>query len=256
MNDQYHDPATPPGWRRGRDGQLFRQKKDGSWWWQASDGQWYREEQHPAYRPPPPSSSTPPPPAAPAPPTAPLPLVDDPGWPGGPPRPSTTPAAGRSGLPRRAWGGFRSLPIWLQVGLWAVLGLFVIGVATSPSDDKKSVVTEGPTTTAGLAPPSTSARLVLPTAPTTTAPPATRPPATTAAPGTRAPVRTDPPPTDPPATDPPSEDCSSAYPTVCIPPAPPDLDCGDISYRRFEVLAPDPHGFDGNDNDGIGCESG
>jgi micrococcal nuclease len=43
--------------------------------------------------------------------------------------------------------------------------------------------------------------------------------------------------------------------TVCIPPRPPDLDCGEISYRRFQVLSPDPHGFDG-DNDGVGCESG
>jgi micrococcal nuclease len=41
---------------------------------------------------------------------------------------------------------------------------------------------------------------------------------------------------------------------VCIPPAPPDLDCGEISFRRFQVLPPDPHGFDG-DNDGVGCES-
>jgi len=49
--------------------------------------------------------------------------------------------------------------------------------------------------------------------------------------------------------------CSPTYPTVCIPPAPPDLDCKDISYRRFKVLPPDPHGFDGKDNDGIGCES-
>ena len=46
--------------------------------------------------------------------------------------------------------------------------------------------------------------------------------------------------------------CDPAYPTVCIPP-PPDLDCGDIPYRRFTVLAPDPHRFDG-DHDGIGCE--
>ena len=50
------------------------------------------------------------------------------------------------------------------------------------------------------------------------------------------------------------ENCDSSYPTVCIPPYPPDLDCGDISYRRFQVLEPDPHGFDG-DNDGVGCES-
>ncbi len=48
--------------------------------------------------------------------------------------------------------------------------------------------------------------------------------------------------------------CSPAYPTVCIPPPPPDLDCGDIPYRRFTVLPPDPHHFDG-DHDGIGCES-
>jgi len=45
-----------------------------------------------------------------------------------------------------------------------------------------------------------------------------------------------------------------AYPTVCIPSPPPDLDCGQISYRNFKVLAPDPHRFDG-DNDGIGCET-
>jgi hypothetical protein len=35
------------------------------------------------------------------------------------------------------------------------------------------------------------------------------------------------------------------------------LDCGQISYKRFTVLAPDPHGdphgFDG-DHDGIRCE--
>ena len=50
--------------------------------------------------------------------------------------------------------------------------------------------------------------------------------------------------------------CDPSYPTVCIPRYPPDLDCGDISFRRFQVLPPDPHNFDGNDNDGIGCESG
>jgi len=49
--------------------------------------------------------------------------------------------------------------------------------------------------------------------------------------------------------------CDPSYPTVCIPPAPPDLDCGQIRERRFQVLPPDPHGFDG-DHDGVGCESG
>jgi micrococcal nuclease len=58
------------------------------------------------------------------------------------------------------------------------------------------------------------------------------------------------------ATEPPlpSGNCSPAYPSVCIPPPPPDLDCKDIPYRRFTVLPPDPHHFD-SDGDGIGCES-
>ena len=47
--------------------------------------------------------------------------------------------------------------------------------------------------------------------------------------------------------------CDPAYPSVCIPPPPPDLDCADVTFRRFTVLAPDPHRFDG-DGDGIGCE--
>jgi micrococcal nuclease len=49
--------------------------------------------------------------------------------------------------------------------------------------------------------------------------------------------------------------CDPSYPSVCMPPYPPDLDCGDISFRRFAVVPPDPHGFDA-DGDGIGCESG
>lgn len=51
-----------------------------------------------------------------------------------------------------------------------------------------------------------------------------------------------------------ASNCDPSYPTVCIPPPPPDLDCKDIPYRRFKVLPPDPHRFDG-DGDGIGCES-
>ena len=48
--------------------------------------------------------------------------------------------------------------------------------------------------------------------------------------------------------------CDPSYPTVCIPPPPPDLDCPDIPYRRFQVLPPDPHDFD-REGDGLGCES-
>jgi hypothetical protein len=49
--------------------------------------------------------------------------------------------------------------------------------------------------------------------------------------------------------------CDSSYPSLCIPPPPPDLGCGDDGVpENFQVLPPDPHGFD-SDNDGIGCES-
>lgn len=47
--------------------------------------------------------------------------------------------------------------------------------------------------------------------------------------------------------------CDPSYPTVCIPPPPPDLDCRDVPYRDFPVRAPDPHHFDG-EGDGRGCE--
>jgi len=99
-------------------------------------------------------------------------------------------------------------------GLWASCGTKVPLVPTPP-----------PTTTVTPTQP--------PTVPTT-------PPVTTAAP--------------PPTTTAPSGGCHPSYPTVCIAPPPPDLDCGQIPHRRFTVLPPDPHGFDGN-KDGVGCES-
>lgn len=49
-------------------------------------------------------------------------------------------------------------------------------------------------------------------------------------------------------------DCDDSYPGVCIPPYPPDLDCGDIPERDFAVVGSDPHGFD-REGDGLGCES-
>ncbi len=60
----------------------------------------------------------------------------------------------------------------------------------------------------------------------------------------------------PPAQPPPpaSGNCDPSYPTVCIPPAPPDLDCKDVDAGNFVVRPPDPHGFDG-EGDGYGCES-
>jgi hypothetical protein len=68
-------------------------------------------------------------------------------------------------------------------------------------------------------------------------------------------VKTSAPPPPPPSPSPsPRAGCDLAYPTVCIPPPPPDLDCKDVPYKNFKVLPPDPHKFD-SDHDGIGCES-
>lgn len=50
-----------------------------------------------------------------------------------------------------------------------------------------------------------------------------------------------------------TSNCDASYPDFCIPSPPPDLDCGDMSQKKFTVLQPDPHRFDG-DKDGIGCE--
>ena len=58
-----------------------------------------------------------------------------------------------------------------------------------------------------------------------------------------------------PTTQPKQIDCDPSYPAICIPPYPPDLDCGEIGYSNFRVVPPDPHGFDG-DSDGTGCEVG
>ncbi len=59
------------------------------------------------------------------------------------------------------------------------------------------------------------------------------------------------------------QECDPSYPDNCIPSPPPDLDCNqdgdlqdnEIPYHNFKVNQPDPHGFDGNDDDGIGCET-
>jgi hypothetical protein len=52
--------------------------------------------------------------------------------------------------------------------------------------------------------------------------------------------------------------CDPSYPDVCIPPlsVAGDLNCADVpQYANFRVLPPDPHGLDGRDDDGYGCES-
>ncbi len=69
---------------------------------------------------------------------------------------------------------------------------------------------------------------------------------------TATPTLTPQPTATPTATRPPN--CDPSYPTVCIPPPPPDLDCPElVPLVNFEVVPPDPHDLD-RDKDGIGCE--
>ncbi|MEA5077523.1 MAG: thermonuclease family protein [Anaerolineaceae bacterium] len=74
----------------------------------------------------------------------------------------------------------------------------------------------------------------------------------TSIPATILPVATLPTQTQTPSLD---SNCDPSYPDFCIPSPPPDLDCKDVlPHKRFKVLPPDPHRFDGDGN-GIGCES-
>jgi micrococcal nuclease len=127
---------------------------------------------------------------------------------------------------QRRFGGLETLAREAALGLW--------GAACAGPEAKPS---------AGALSPSASSASP-PTPLVTSSTPSPR----SLAPSTR-------PPTIGPRTAPPTSraNCDTSYPTVCIPPAPPDLNCSDIPYRRFVVLPPDPHKFDG-DKDGIGCE--
>ncbi|MGE3139378.1 MAG: thermonuclease family protein [Thermoleophilia bacterium] len=71
------------------------------------------------------------------------------------------------------------------------------------------------------------------------------------APSAPTPAPTNPVPTTP--TPSPGGGCDPNYTGACIPPAPPDLDCGEIPYRNFRSVGTDPHNFD-VDHDGIACE--
>jgi hypothetical protein len=169
------------------------------------------------------------------------------------PLPNPSPTAESATTPPRASAAPRgtapasSAPLTQSPAASATLAPATTATATptvapttaAPTAAATAAPTVAPRTTAPTAAPSSAAATIAPrTAAPTVAP---RTAAPTVAPRTVAPTT--------------RINCHPSYPTVCIPPAPPDLDCGDISHRHFTVLPPDPHKFDGNDNDGIGCES-
>ncbi|MDP8928574.1 MAG: hypothetical protein M3O70_08385, partial [Actinomycetota bacterium] len=49
------------------------------------------------------------------------------------------------------------------------------------------------------------------------------------------------------------EGCDPNYSGACVPPYPPDVDCGDIRETNFRVIGADPHRLDGG-KDGVACE--
>ena len=87
----------------------------------------------------------------------------------------------------------------------------------------------------------------------------TRAVATTAAPTTRPTVAR----LVPTTAAPDSGGCHPSYSGACVPTGFSDVDCaggggngpGYVSAKRFQVVGPDVYGLDGNDNDGIACES-
>lgn len=156
---------------------------------------------------------------------------------------------------RKGWQRFWALSWWWKgpaLGVTAFIVLIVgIVVASGGSDND----TEGrePTPTATTATP-TSLPSVIPTeisTPESTPTLSPTPDSTPTPEPTQPPAPTPPPPLEP--TPPPQANCDPSYPDFCIPPPPPALDCGELVFRNFTVLPPDPHGFDG-DKDGIGCE--
>ena len=113
-----------------------------------------------------------------------------------------------------------------------------------------TTTTSAPTTTSTTATTSTTVRVTPTTARPTTTVATPRAPATSV-PSTRAPATTAPRAT---ATVPAvGAGCDPNYAGACIPSGP-DVDCGDISAKRFRVVGRDVHRLDA-DSDGIACES-
>lgn len=156
---------------------------------------------------------------------------------------------------RLRWAWIANRPVGAGTLAAGFVVLILAGGVAAPTDPADPATAEATTSTT---PPTTrseattTATTVPSTSSTTVPPPPVVPLPVTQPP--QPPVVPKPAPPPPPTTEEPRSNCDPSYPTVCIPPPPPDLNCDDVPHRRFVVLAPDPHGFDGN-NDGIGCES-
>ena len=147
-------------------------------------------------------------------------------------------------------------PFWRRPVFFIPAGLLVLfglGSLASGGETDLTTTTALTSTTEATAPTSTTTTTATTTSSATTTQPATT--TTTKATTTTTKATTTTTTTSKPTTTiTTAENCDPYYPDFCIPPPPPDLDCGDIPQKNFTVLQPDPHGFDGN-KDGVGCES-
>ena len=187
------------------------------------------------------------------------------------PRPPALPG------PRRPERSRRSKRPWFVAGGVALLVAGIVGVVNSGGEG--STTSAAPTrTTTSANPPATTAPPAV--APDTTPPAATpgasgdtavagsgsgttravNPPAApqVAAPVTRttraaAPTTTVRAAAPPPAAVAPASGCHPSY-TPCVPNSSKDLNCKDVG-KKVTIIGPDEYGLDGNDNDGLGCES-
>jgi len=136
----------------------------------------------------------------------------------------------------------------LGLGTILIILFVLIGVTAPPPSEKSGSKVKGETATQEVASPSPE------NSPTPSASPSPSPTSTPSpSPSPAKTVISSPSPTTQSNSSSARSGCDLSYPTVCIAPPPPDLDCKDVSYKGFKVLPPDPHNFDGN-HDGVGCE--
>ena len=136
----------------------------------------------------------------------------------------------------------------LGLGTILIILFVLIGVTAPPPSEKSDSKVKGETATQEVASPSPE------NSPTPSASPSPSPTSTPSpSPSPAKTVISSPSPTTQSNSSSARSGCDLSYPTVCIAPPPPDLDCKDVSYKGFKVLPPDPHNFDGN-HDGVGCE--
>ena len=150
------------------------------------------------------------------------------------------------------WAPWSSRAKWVVSGVVGVLVL--TSAASQPQEENDEAATSRTSVPIEEQVPlvTTTTELATTTLPPTTLPPTTAPPPPPTT--RRAPITTG-------ATA--GSGCHPSYSGACIPAEASDVDCAGgsgngpvyTSAKRFRVVGPDEYELDGNDNDGIACET-